>query len=79
MVMESDKKNAVTRLPFYADGYPGILFAQTQNDLVLEPHHKVLDEFILYGQTITPIELCLKGAFRLIVFYSLSICTQKAF
>jgi AraC-like DNA-binding protein len=68
MVMENKNKKAEVRLPFYADGCPGMMFAQTENPLVLQPNDLVLDEFILYGQTITPIELCLKGRFRLIVF-----------
>ncbi|WP_052273154.1 helix-turn-helix domain-containing protein [Flavihumibacter solisilvae] len=55
-------------LPFYADGYPGIVFQQTKNGMFLEPGNKLLADFFLYGQTILPIELCMEGAYRFIVF-----------
>jgi AraC-like DNA-binding protein len=63
---QDDKKN--TLLPFYADGYPGIIFQQATNGVLLRPKNKLLSEFFLYGQTIKPIELSINGAFKLTVF-----------
>lgn len=55
-------------LPFYADGYPGIMHQQTQQGVYLMPKNKKLSELFLYGLTILPIELSIEGAFELIVF-----------
>jgi AraC-like DNA-binding protein len=55
-------------IPFFADGYPGIMFQQTKNGMLLKPQNKYLSDFLLYGQTIHPIELCVEGAYRFIVF-----------
>ncbi len=60
-----DKKSI---LPFYADGYPGIIFQQADNKTILLPRKKELSKFFLYGQTLQPIELSLRGPFQLIVF-----------
>jgi AraC-like DNA-binding protein len=62
---EGDKQ---TLLPFYADGYPGIIFQQAVNGVFLNPKNKRLSEFFLYGQTLEPIELSISGPFQLIVF-----------
>lgn len=55
-------------LPFYADGYPGIMHQQTQHGVYLMPKNKRLSELFLYGLTILPIELSIEGEFELIVF-----------
>lgn len=55
-------------LPFYADGFPGIMYSETEEGVLLHPLNKVLPSFILYGQTIEPIQLHIKGAYKLIVF-----------
>lgn len=60
--------NKACKLPFYADGFPGIIFRQTKGDAVLLPRNKTLTDFFLYGQTIKPIEIALTGSFRLVVF-----------
>jgi AraC-like DNA-binding protein len=56
------------KLPFYADGFPGLIFKQTSDDAFLLPRNKKLTDFFLYGQTIKPIEIAVTGGFRLIVF-----------
>jgi AraC-like DNA-binding protein len=68
MTFESGNKSEKTVLPFYADGYPGILFQVTDNGLYVLPQNKKMPPFFLYGQTIQPIELKIEGAYRLIVF-----------
>ena len=67
LVLEDDargKKN----LPFFADGYPGIMFQQTANGLFVSPQNKKMPLFFLYGQTIHPIELIIDGSYSLICF-----------
>ncbi|HEY5823639.1 MAG TPA: AraC family transcriptional regulator [Cyclobacteriaceae bacterium] len=63
---EEVEKNML--LPFYADGYPGIIYQQADNGVILKPKNKTLSEFFLYGQTLTPIELSITGPFQLIAF-----------
>jgi AraC-like DNA-binding protein len=55
-------------IPFFADGYPGVMFQQTKNGVFLQPQNKYLSDFFLYGQAIHPIELCVEGAYRFIIF-----------
>jgi AraC-like DNA-binding protein len=64
------------RLPFYADGYPGIVYAETENGVFLLPHNKLLSDFFLYGQTIDPIELKINGFYKLIVFQLYPFATR---
>ncbi|MGH2665611.1 helix-turn-helix domain-containing protein [Flavobacterium sp.] len=56
-----------TLLPFFADGYPGLLFQETENGLLVSPHDKEMPVFFLYGQTIKPIELIMEGNYKLII------------
>ena len=63
-----DKEDKRHIIPFFADGFPGIMFQQTRDGMFLEPGHKLLSDFFLYGQTIHPIELCVDGSYRFIVF-----------
>jgi AraC-like DNA-binding protein len=67
-VFESVDKNLKTNLPFFADGYPGLMFQQTDNGLTVNPHKKMMPVLFLYGQTIRPIELEINGAYQLIAF-----------
>jgi AraC-like DNA-binding protein len=67
MVFEDDQ-NQQTILPFFADGYPGLMFQQTENGLLVNPHRKQMPVIFLYGQTLHPIELVMQGKYRLIVF-----------
>ncbi len=67
-VFENDDKNIQTNLPFFADGYPGLMFQQTDNGLKVKPHNKKMPALFLYGQTIKPITLDIKGCYTLIIF-----------
>jgi AraC-like DNA-binding protein len=67
-IFESEDRNLNTSLPFFADGYPGLMFQQTDNGLIVRPHDKTMPEIFLYGQTIKPIELEISGAYLLIIF-----------
>ncbi|HEX8378196.1 MAG TPA: helix-turn-helix domain-containing protein [Pedobacter sp.] len=68
LVFEEDEQNLKTVLPFFADGYPGLIFQETVNGLLVKPHEKLMPKFFLYGQTISPIELAMTGPYKLIVF-----------
>lgn len=74
-LLESDD-TGVHKLPFYADGYPGIIFSETENGVVLLPINKTLPNYFLYGQTIKPIELEIKGPYKLIVFQLYPFATR---
>jgi AraC-like DNA-binding protein len=67
-VFENEDKNIQTNLPFFADGYPGLMFQQTDNGLKVKPHNKKMPALFLYGQTIKPITLDIKGSYTLVIF-----------
>jgi len=66
--MQSQDNNAHTNLPFYPDGLPGIMFQQSENGCYLLPKKKKLSELFLYGQTLEPISIDVKGPFKFVVF-----------
>jgi AraC-like DNA-binding protein len=68
LILTEQNDNQKTVLPFYADGYPGIMFQQTANGLYVMPHEKKMPLLFLYGQTIQPIELIVTGSYQFIVF-----------
>jgi AraC-like DNA-binding protein len=68
MVFEEADIKQKTILPFFADGYPGLIFQETSNGLLVRPQNKVMPVMFLYGQTINPIELVMTGSYKLIVF-----------
>lgn len=68
LVFEEPETNQKTVLPFFADGYPGLMFQDTENGLLVSPHNKQMPSLFLYGQTIKPIQLVIQGHYQLIVF-----------
>lgn len=66
----------VHSLPFYADGYPGILYSETAEPVMLLPMKKSLPNFFLYGQTIEPIQLLVNGAYKMLVFQLYPFATR---
>lgn len=67
-VFEDRENTGKTVLPFFADGYPGILYNETENGLFVSPQKKKMPLLFLYGQTIHPVELHILGNYRLVVF-----------
>jgi AraC-like DNA-binding protein len=67
-VFEEQNSTHKTVLPFFADGYPGLIFQETKKGLLVTPHNKKMPAFFLYGQTIKPIELIMEGSYKLIIF-----------
>jgi len=68
LFLEETDTNADHSLPIYADGFPGVMYSRTKHGVVLHPRNKRLSELFLFGQTIEPISLSTKGAYRYIVF-----------
>lgn len=68
LVFEETQTVQKTILPFFADGYPGLMFQETEKGLLVSPHNKLMPLLFLYGQTIKPIELIIEGKYKLIVF-----------
>lgn len=68
MIQDNKDDKTHTNMPFYADGYPGIMFQQSKKGFYILPHHKKLSELFLFGQTIAPISLDVKGSYECIIF-----------
>lgn len=68
MTQESHAVDSHTNIPLYADGYPGIMFQRSDNGFYFLPKKKRLSEIFLYGQTVEPASLDVKGRFSCIVF-----------
>jgi AraC-like DNA-binding protein len=68
LVFEEQNSSQTTVLPFFADGYPGLMFQETEEGLLVNPHNKKMPALFLYGQTIKPIELVITGNYKLIIF-----------
>lgn len=68
MVFESNEAGIKTSLPFFADGFPGLMFHETPNGLYVNPHKKRMPQLFIYGQTIEPIEIEISGSFEMIIF-----------
>lgn len=66
-VAEDPRPDAHFNLPLYADGYPGIMFQQADNDFFRLPTKKKLSPLFLYGQTLHPISLDVRGPYRFVV------------
>lgn len=71
-----EEDGAEHRLPFYADGYPGLMYSESKEPVLLQPNNKELSELFLYGQTIEPIVLIIKGTYKLIVFQLYPFATR---
>lgn len=67
LVYES-KADEKAMLPFYADGYPGLMYFESEKGLLVSPHDKQMPAFFIYGQTLEPLQLVFDTSFRMIVF-----------
>jgi AraC-like DNA-binding protein len=68
MLFEEDLNASKTVLPFFADGLPGLVYHITPDGQWAQPHNKKMPISYLYGQTIKPMELQMKGTFKMIAF-----------
>ncbi|OPB94499.1 helix-turn-helix domain-containing protein [Elizabethkingia ursingii] len=67
LIFENSENPDITKLPFFADGYPGLLFHKSDGGLTVIPHQKKMPDLFIYGQTINPIELEIKGSYSVTV------------
>lgn len=67
-VFEDDAAAGCTKLAFYADGFPGLMYQHTEGGMLAMPHNKQMPQLFLYGQTIEPVELIVNGPYRLVAF-----------
>src|SRR5690554_5327530 len=67
MFEKNEDPDSETSIPIYADGYPGIMFQQSESGMHQEPQGKSLSELFLFGQTISPFSLKMKGKYNFIV------------
>jgi len=44
-----ENTNEETVLPFFADGYPGIIFQQTEGGMLVQQKKKIMPELFIYG------------------------------
>lgn len=65
--IERSDKDAEHSFPFYADGFAGIVYSKSEHPFYQQPKNKMLSNFYLFGQTIKPISLDVKGSFKLLV------------
>ena len=68
LVFEEKANPADTVMPFFADGYPGLVYHETEGGMWVQPQNKSMPVAFLYGQTLHPIELHLSGNYKMIVF-----------
>lgn len=69
VIENSAKSTGMNHLPFYADGFPGLLFQQAEEGMFMNGGSSPLPPLFVYGQTIKPIVLSPMGSFRILVFY----------
>lgn len=63
----SDEENTPRCFPVFADGYPGIIFYQSDQGMFLNQEKKLSPVFI-FGQTVEPIKMNASGSLRMIIF-----------
>jgi AraC-like DNA-binding protein len=55
-------------LPFYADGHPGIVYLEAESATIELPEKKQLSPIFMYGQTVHPVTIHIKGSYLMIIF-----------
>lgn len=73
-----NKHSQKETLPFFADGFPGILFQQSTQATIF-PSGKKLTPLFLYGQTVHPIEIVMEGSYKMIVLQVYPFVAQALF
>lgn len=66
-ILEEQGASQHAALTFFADGYPGVVYLQSEEGILL-PRKKTLSAFFLYGQMIAPYELSIKTPYLMIAF-----------
>lgn len=79
VVYNNEQENVRTVLPFFADGYPGIIYHTAVNNMVLFPSGQLMKPFFIYGQTLHPIELVVTGKFQMVIFQLFPFALRSLF
>ncbi|MCG6141597.1 helix-turn-helix domain-containing protein [Leptospira mtsangambouensis] len=68
------------KLPFYADGFPGIVFFHSEKPVTVfvGSESKVMDPVFVYGQTIDPIQIEIEGPFFFVMVQLLPAVVETA-
>ncbi len=66
-VLEEQETSQDATLTFFADGYPGVVYLQSEEGFLL-PRKKALTAFFLYGQMIAPYKLLIRTPYLMIAF-----------
>jgi AraC-like DNA-binding protein len=67
-VFEETNEEQKTILPFFADGFPGLIYYEAAKGMTVFPLEKIMPSLFIYGQTISPIEVVFEGSYKMIVF-----------
>ena len=79
MTFEGGVESAKTNLPFFADGFPGLVYQKTANGLKINPHKKLMPELFVYGQTLKPVEFDIPGEYQIIIFQLYPFALKRLF
>ncbi|MFZ6010026.1 MAG: helix-turn-helix domain-containing protein [Bacteroidota bacterium] len=79
LVFEGTDAAAKTNLPFFADGFPGLMCHETPLGLCVNPHKKRMPPLFVYGQTIEPIEIEIEGTYQMIVLQLFPFTVKSLF
>lgn len=79
-VFESDKEERQL-LPFYADGFPGIVFFHSEKPVTVYvgSESKIMDPVFVYGQTIEPIQIEIYGPFFFVMVQLFPALVEESF
>ncbi|MDO1446450.1 helix-turn-helix domain-containing protein [Rhodocytophaga aerolata] len=70
LVVESGTpQSPMQRLPFFADGLPGIVISLADDTLYLNGDEKKLPEVFVYGQTVKPIDITAYTGCKIMIIY----------
>ena len=67
LIFEQEHVTGNTVLPFFADGFPGLVFHKSRDGQWVQPQNKKMPAGYLYGQTLHPIELHINGPYKIIL------------
>lgn len=79
LVYDNEHENERTVLPFFADGYPGLIYHTAVSNMTLWPSGQLMKPFFIYGQTLHPIELVVKGKFQMVIFQLYPFALRRLF
>jgi AraC-like DNA-binding protein len=81
MVSFKFTKEDGTTLPFFADGFPGLIYFQSSGKVTVSAGgiSKVMDPLFVYGQTLEPISIHFESSFRMYMLQLYPSVIESAF